>query len=156
VTGLSSFFTRNRCARISTKLGSKQVFSDYQEELMICSTTCKTNKRFTAKWSAVPQIIEEIFHTPTKQRIRVDKFGICGNSEKQKTGSYRNEPSFFIKPFTILFAASARRMVVWSVYSSHRPPQFPCQARDAYIIISQLFFLNTMLWHPFQLDWWLG
>mgnify|MGYP000844632566 CR=1 FL=1 len=79
VTGLSSSLTKNRMLQESqAKLGeAQQVFSDYQEELTDLQHDLQDQQNdLTAKWSAVPQNIEEIRLTPTKQRIRVDKFGI--------------------------------------------------------------------------------
>lgn len=79
VTGLSSSLTKNRMLQESqAKLEeAQQVLSDYQEGLTNLQNDLQSQQNdLNTKWSTVPQNIEEIRLTPTKQRIRVDKFGI--------------------------------------------------------------------------------
>lgn len=79
VSGLSSSLTKNRMLQESqAKLGeAQQVLSDYQEGLTNVQNELESQKAdIHARWSSAPQNIEEIRLTPTKQRIRVDKFGI--------------------------------------------------------------------------------
>ncbi|RJQ44141.1 MAG: DUF87 domain-containing protein [Anaerolineaceae bacterium] len=79
VTGLSSSLTKNRMLQESqSKLEeAQQVLADYQEELENLQANLADQKAvINQKWDSTSLTVEEIRLTPTKQHIRVDKFGI--------------------------------------------------------------------------------
>ncbi len=79
VTGLSSSLTKNRMLQESqAKLQeAQQVLADYQEELTTLQAQLNDQKSvLSQKWTPALLTVEEIRLTPTKQYIRIDKFGI--------------------------------------------------------------------------------
>ena len=79
VTGLSSSLTKKRMLEESqAKLEeAQQVLSDYNEELELVQQEWDDKKAQLADdWDAIEKGIEEIRLTPTKQRIRVEAFGL--------------------------------------------------------------------------------
>ena len=79
VTGLSTSLTKKRLLEeAQAKLEeAQQVLVDYQEKLTNLQTDLDAQKTdLHEKWNPTSLNIEEIRLTPTKQRIRVDKFGI--------------------------------------------------------------------------------
>ena len=79
ITGLSSSLTKNRMLQQSqAKLQeAQQVLADYQEELTNLQAQLNDQKSILSqKWTPTLLAVEEIRLTPTKQYIRIDKFGI--------------------------------------------------------------------------------
>lgn len=79
LTGLSSSLTKNRMMQESqAKLEvAQQTLSDYEEALVDLQTQLSDQKELLAKeWDPAALIIDEIHITPTKQNIRIEKFGI--------------------------------------------------------------------------------
>ncbi|HAF61667.1 MAG TPA: hypothetical protein DCK95_05015 [Anaerolineaceae bacterium] len=79
VTGVSSSLTKKRMFdEAQAKLEeAQQVLSDYQEDLTQLQSNLEDEKNIIQdQWSDPIASIEEIRLTPTKQRIRVDNFGI--------------------------------------------------------------------------------
>ena len=79
VTGVSSSLTKKRMFdEAQAKLEeAQQVLSDYQEALAQLQNDLEDEKgNIQDKWSDPAATIEEIRLTPTKQRIRIDIFGI--------------------------------------------------------------------------------
>ncbi len=79
ITGLSSSLTKNRMFQESqAKLkDAQQILSDYEEALASLQTQLNEQKDLlTKKWDPTILVTDEIRLAPTKQNIRIDKFGI--------------------------------------------------------------------------------
>ena len=79
LTGLSSSLTKNRMMQESkAKLeDAQQVLSDYEEALADLETQLNEQKDLLSEeWDPSALVIDEIRLTPTKQNIRIEKFGI--------------------------------------------------------------------------------